>query len=151
MKSSPLLGPFGDSEFWGFSLLKIKIGWVLWCFKLQTIVSCALIHSTLLSSWLLSEAPNHSTQPILIFPRVRVLHLDRLKEGTWLYSFELVRCGSICGSRTKTITLSTVSVKNLIYFNLKQKTAFKVHIFWEGHKILRNLPLTFDCMYCCQK
>ena len=28
MKSSPLLEPFGDSEFWGFSLLKIKIGWV---------------------------------------------------------------------------------------------------------------------------
>ena len=23
----------------------------------------------------------------------------------------------------------------------------KVHIFWEGHKILRNLPLTFDCVY----
>ena len=23
--------------------------------------------------------------------------------------------------------------------------SFKVHIFWEGHKILRNLPLTFDC------
>ena len=23
MKSSPLLGPFGDSEFWEFSLLKI--------------------------------------------------------------------------------------------------------------------------------
>ena len=28
---------------------------------------------------------------------------------------------------------------------------FKVHIFWEGHKILQNLPLTFDCMYCSQK
>ena len=27
----------------------------------------------------------------------------------------------------------------------------KVHIFWEGHKILRNLPLTFDPMYCSQK
>ena len=27
----------------------------------------------------------------------------------------------------------------------------KVHIFWEGHKILRNLRLTFDCMYCRQK
>ena len=26
MKSSLLLGPFDDSEFWGFSLLKIKIG-----------------------------------------------------------------------------------------------------------------------------
>ena len=25
---------------------------------------------------------------------------------------------------------------------------FKVHIFWEGFKILQNLPLTFDCMYC---
>ena len=28
---------------------------------------------------------------------------------------------------------------------------FKVHIFWEGHKILQNLPLTFDHMYCSQK
>ena len=28
---------------------------------------------------------------------------------------------------------------------------FKVHIFWEGHKILRNLHLTFGCMYCSQK
>ena len=27
---------------------------------------------------------------------------------------------------------------------------FKVHIFWEGNKILRNLNLTFDCMYCSQ-
>ena len=26
-------------------------------------------------------------------------------------------------------------------------TACKVHIFWEDHKILRNLHLTFDCMY----
>ena len=27
----------------------------------------------------------------------------------------------------------------------------KVHIFLEGHKILRNIPFTFDCMYCSQK
>ena len=27
----------------------------------------------------------------------------------------------------------------------------KAHIFWEGHKILQNVPLTFDCMYCSQK
>ena len=27
----------------------------------------------------------------------------------------------------------------------------KVHIFWEGHKILQNLPLTFDCMYCSKR
>ena len=31
------------------------------------------------------------------------------------------------------------------------KFNIKVHIFWEGHKILRNLHLTFDCMYCGQK
>ena len=31
------------------------------------------------------------------------------------------------------------------------KNSFKVHIFWEGHKILRNLPLTFDCNYIGQK
>ena len=30
-------------------------------------------------------------------------------------------------------------------------TTSKVDIFWEGHKILRNLHLTFDCMYCSQK
>ena len=28
---------------------------------------------------------------------------------------------------------------------------FKVHIFWKDHKILRNIPLTFDCMYCSIK
>ena len=50
MKSSSLLGPFCGSEFWGFSLLKIQIGWVFLCFKLETKVSSALIHSTLISS-----------------------------------------------------------------------------------------------------
>ena len=28
---------------------------------------------------------------------------------------------------------------------------FKVHIFWEGHKILQNLHLTFDWHYIEQK
>ena len=32
-----------------------------------------------------------------------------------------------------------------------KKILDKVHIFWEGHKILRNLHLTFDCNYCSQK
>ena len=27
----------------------------------------------------------------------------------------------------------------------------KLHIFSEGHKNFRNLPLTFDCMYSSQK
>ena len=33
----------------------------------------------------------------------------------------------------------------------KKNLDCKVHIFWEGHKILRDLQLTFDCMYCSQK
>ncbi len=55
MKSSPLLGPFCCSKFWGFSLLIISMGSAFLCFKLETIVSSALIHSTILSSQLLSE------------------------------------------------------------------------------------------------
>ena len=38
-----------------------------------------------------------------------------------------------------------------IWRNLHLSFDVKVHIFWEGHKILRNLPLTFDCIYCSQK
>ena len=55
---------------WWFRILGIVSvenidSWEILCFKLQTIVSCALIHSTLLNSWLLSEvwyiiAPNLS-------------------------------------------------------------------------------------------
>ena len=31
------------------------------------------------------------------------------------------------------------------------KMIIKVHIFWEGHKILQNLPLTFDYNTYIQK
>ena len=34
---------------------------------------------------------------------------------------------------------------------LPYSTPGKVHIFWEGHKILRNLHLTFDCSTHNQK
>ena len=30
----------------------------------------------------------------------------------------------------------------------KEMNVHKVHIFWEGHKILQNLPLAFDCINC---
>ena len=49
-------------------------------------------------------------------------------------------------------------IVNWIGFGLLQvwccsriRDAVKVHIFWEGHKILRNLHLTFVFMYCRQK
>ena len=34
---------------------------------------------------------------------------------------------------------------------LKHNITVKVHIFWVGHKILRNLRLTFDWHYIGQK
>ena len=43
-----------------------------------------------------------------------------------------------------------LSLVEITAFTLDSKSC-KVHIFWEGHKILRNLPLTFDRMYCSQK
>ena len=67
MKSSPLLGPFGVSEFWGFSLLKIKIGWVLWCFKLQTSQLCIDSQYSSEQMTIVWSLIHHSTQPILIF------------------------------------------------------------------------------------
>ena len=40
---------------------------------------------------------HHSTQTNLNFYIVRVLHLDELKEGTWLHSFDFHRCfGNNC-------------------------------------------------------
>ena len=36
---------------------------------------------------IVSSLKHKNTQPLCIFNRVRVLHLDRLKEGTWLHSF----------------------------------------------------------------
>ena len=34
---------------------------------------------------------------------------------------------------------------------LRRKWIIKVHLFWQGHKILRNLHLTFDWHYMGQK
>ena len=39
---------------------------------------------------IVSSLKHKNTQPLYIFNRVRVLHLDRLKEGTWLHNFDSV-------------------------------------------------------------
>ena len=41
--------------------------------------------------------------------------------------------------------------KKLKFLESLTSSSFKVHIFWEGHKILRNLQLTFDWYYIGQK
>ena len=40
-------------------------------------------------------------------------------------------------------------ISNEIFFS-RSFYVFKVRIFWEGHKILQNLHLTFDCGYVLQ-
>ena len=55
---SSLFRPFGDLKFCGFSLLKIKIGWVLWCIKVQV---CNHFYCELMFNCLLFTNLNHST------------------------------------------------------------------------------------------
>ena len=56
----------------------------------------------------------------------------------------LVRRSSCRRGKLKPIYWSTLNQK-IYEFEVCCFIAFvKVHIFWEGHKILRNLPLTFD-------
>ena len=77
--------------------------------------------------------------------------LSSLKADYWWMvlspSYSRVQC------RRKIYLKSTEHQKNTRLFFLYFFVViwFKVHIFWEGHKILRNLPLTCDCMYCSQK
>ena len=66
---------------------------------------------------------------------------------------------SVCHSRKLTLHcwhyffcyLSKITIKVSCASWSVDSLLGKVHIFWEGHKILRNLPLTFDRMYRSQK
>ena len=44
------------------------------------------------------------------------------------------------------LLLGKFVIKNWIATKLPYNND-KVHIFWEGHKIMQNLHLTFDCVY----
>ena len=50
----------------------------------------------------------------------------------------------VCG---KNFFVNNWVKRNIFIFHDAVKI-IKVHIFWDGHKILRNLLLTFDCVYC---
>ena len=66
------------------------------------------------------------------------------KRATFLCS--RIRCTS------HLFAILQISYPDLPFFSKFPFTDFQVkfHIFWGGHKILRNLPLTFDCIYCGQ-
>ena len=46
--------------------------------------------------------------------------------------------------------VSTICMHYLHWLDIQGEPTFKVHIFWEGHKILRNLPRKFDWHYIGQ-
>ena len=72
---------------WIFSVVNIKR---LCVFMFQTWGNSQLLRRVLWISaelTIVSSLKHKNTQPLYIFNRVRVLHLDRLKEGTWLHSF----------------------------------------------------------------
>ena len=48
------------------------------------------MHSCLLL--LIWTLQHHNTKPVLIFSRVRIIHLERLDEGTWFHSFGMTYC-----------------------------------------------------------
>ena len=74
-------------KFFGFSLLKIRVSWVLWCIKVLIFKQsyCELMQSCQLFTNLNFDTSLHPTY--LNFLWVRVFHLEELKEGTWLHSF----------------------------------------------------------------
>ena len=49
----------------------------------------------------------------------------------------------------KETVLVVVSIKKIVY-SYENIQSFKVHIFWEAHKILQNLHCRFDCHYIGQ-
>ena len=80
-----------------FSVENIKR---LCVFMFQTCSNSQLLRRVL---WISAEKTigaslkHKNTQPLYIFSRVRVLHLNRLKEQTWLHSFAiLMECYSTC-------------------------------------------------------
>ena len=85
-----------DLKFGRFSLLNIKTGWALWCSKDQ-IDNCELMYSCLLLLiWTLLYL---NTQPVLIFSRVVIFHLERLVKVTWFHNFEILCIRSPCLQR----------------------------------------------------
>ena len=56
-----------------------------------------------------------------------------------------------CGYLNKFEFINCAMTKYTTHQDARQENLNNVHIFWEGHKILQNLPLTFDCSIYSQK
>ena len=136
-------------------------------FMFQTCSNSQLLRRVL---WISAEQTigpslkHKNTQPLYIFSRIRVLHLNRLKERTWLHSFVCYELYYIPGffqvhayimasiekempnmfgkDKAKKRIIKTLDV---IFGQIEREHKvshgdfpdIKVRIFWEGHTILK--------------
>ena len=91
----------------------------------------------------------HTT--ICRFLMIEIWKSDRFKPTSLKFQTKEVNESMLMSLLAKSSAICMSAGQDRKLFIMLPKHVFKVHIFWEGHKILRNLPLTFDCMYCSQK
>ena len=65
--------------------------------------------------------------------------------------FRLLKMSDFVPYRLKSTVMRKVSKYSITVFRFCSKNNTKVHIFWEGHKSLRNLYLTFVLYSASQK
>ena len=95
---------------------------MLWCLKVQICKNRLLrinLQQDCLQIWTLIH---HSTQPTLIFSRVRVCHLERLKEGTWLHSFAFAQHSQLFTALLENISKS-IQIFLVVHTTIKANCA----------------------------
>ena len=100
---------------------------------------------------------NTVAQKLLIIQNRAPVYIQQLQNDlrlakSWFW-FSYIKFQSLIGKWGKIRMISNfwVTVFGQGNLNSKKIVMFKVHIFWEGHKILRNLHPTFDWQYIGQK
>ena len=83
----------------------------------------------------------------------RFEHYDFNYSRRYHFNFTIVKFGQILERPACHLCHTQIGKfrKSSAFLRRSQNFAVKVHIFWEGHKILWNLHLTFDWHYIGQK
>ena len=88
---------------------------------------------------IVSSLKHKITQPLYIFNRVRVLHLDRLKKGTWLHSFGELH------SHVSPVLFPTASKDFLFTTSTNALLIFKeIHIFFTLNSFCLQITIRYS-------
>ena len=87
---------------------------------------------------IVSSLKHKDTQPLYIFNRIRVLHLDRLKEGIWLHSFEM------CNRFFETDVIIRGDNKNAISKIIWPHGFCAVYLLWS--RLLKQASCHYFCV-----